>query len=373
MTQKIFNVYPVYISSYSGTQETVNITLMPGDETIQGSVSQPSGAYDIVISSPDNINTFLTKEDAAYYLYSNGSPSNADSMLASANSVAGGGSPSPYIAGSLNQLPDKEMNQLITKQPLNSNLTQLAGITGPLSTGVITLMTAPDIATVKTDMAFGISDISGLSSALSGKVATSVTINGHVLSSNITITKSDISLGSVVNTDTTTTANITDSTNKRFVTDSQLTNINALPQTSVSGNAGTATKLQTARTINGISFDGTSNITIPGTAYQGITQRLGAFPIFKSATASSGVAIFYLTNDGTSTGTSLFPNGIIDESVNLFVSDSTASFQMSYAMSNSNKTLTVTVNKLTTANILTGILGQASGNGSVVKLTVWGY
>ena len=33
-------------------------------------------------------------------------------------------------------------------------------------------------------------------------------------------------------------------------------------QTSVTGNAGTATKLQTARTINGVSFDGSANITI---------------------------------------------------------------------------------------------------------------
>ena len=33
-------------------------------------------------------------------------------------------------------------------------------------------------------------------------------------------------------------------------------------QTSVSGNAGTATKLATARTINGVAFDGTANITI---------------------------------------------------------------------------------------------------------------
>jgi hypothetical protein len=31
-------------------------------------------------------------------------------------------------------------------------------------------------------------------------------------------------------------------------------------QTDVSGNAGTATALQTARTINGVSFDGTANI-----------------------------------------------------------------------------------------------------------------
>lgn len=32
----------------------------------------------------------------------------------------------------------------------------------------------------------------------------------------------------------------------------------------LSGNASTATKLSTARTINGVSFDGTKNITIPG-------------------------------------------------------------------------------------------------------------
>ena len=34
-------------------------------------------------------------------------------------------------------------------------------------------------------------------------------------------------------------------------------------QTSVSGNAGTATALQNARTINGVSFNGTANITVP--------------------------------------------------------------------------------------------------------------
>lgn len=36
-------------------------------------------------------------------------------------------------------------------------------------------------------------------------------------------------------------------------------------QTTVTGNAGTATTLQTARTINGVSFNGSANITIPTT------------------------------------------------------------------------------------------------------------
>lgn len=108
-------------------------------------------------------------------------------------------------------------------------------------------------------------------------------------------------------------------------------------------------------------------------AYQGITVRNNAFPIFKSAVVSSGFAVFYLTDDGTSTGAALFPNGIITESINTFVSDATASYQMSYALTNSNKTLTVTTNKLGTANILTGILGQVAANGATVRLQVWGY
>ncbi len=146
-------------------------------------------------------------------------------------------------------------------------------------------------------------------------VLTTLTINGHNLGSNVTITKSDVGLGSVPNTDCTTTANITDSSNKRFVTDAELAFIvgistgtshsvlfydgsglitedagftynpgtgaltvnshaltvagtasisgtNTGDQTSVSGNAGSATVLQTARNINGVSFNGSAAITI---------------------------------------------------------------------------------------------------------------
>lgn len=125
---------------------------------------------------------------------------------------------------------------------------------------------------------------------------------------------------------------------------------------------------------SGVYSDLTGKPTIPVVqGYEGTTQHLGAFPIFKSLAVSSGTAIFNLTNDGLSTGTALFPNGVIADSVNATVSDATASYQMSWAFSNSNKTLTVTANKLTTANILSGILGQSAANSSVVKLSVWGY
>ena len=57
------------------------------------------------------------------------------------------------------------------------------------------------------------------------------------------------------------------------ITASNISGVNTGDQTSVSGNAGTATKLQTARTINGVPFDGTAPITI--TAVDG-TVRLAA-------------------------------------------------------------------------------------------------
>lgn len=135
---------------------------------------------------------------------------------------------------------------------------------------------------------------------------------------------------------------------------------------------------QAASTTNGLitqaqsdKIDAMSSNT--GSAYEGVTKRSNAFPIFKSATVASGVAVVHLTADGNSGGTALCTNGVIQDSVSPTVSDAAASYQMSWAFTNSNKTLTVTANKLTTSNILTGVLGQAQANGSVVKVSVWCY
>lgn len=69
------------------------------------------------------------------------------------------------------------------------------------------------------------------------------------------------------------TSKVPDTADKRYVTDAQRTVLgntsgtNTGDQTSVSGNAGTATKLATARAIDGTSFDGTVDVTViaPGT------------------------------------------------------------------------------------------------------------
>ena len=64
---------------------------------------------------------------------------------------------------------------------------------------------------------------------------------------------------------------------------------------SITGNAATATALQTARTINGVSFDGTANITISASADAGLLT---------GTTLASGVVNSSLTSVGTiATGT----------------------------------------------------------------------
>jgi hypothetical protein len=92
---------------------------------------------------------------------------------------------------------------------------------------------------------------------LSGYVPTSRTVNGSPLSSNITIS-------------------------------------------TITGNAGTATALQTARTINGTSFDGTASITV--------TAAAGTLT---GATLASNVLASSLTSFGTVTGGTLSTGAVI--------------------------------------------------------------
>lgn len=66
-----------------------------------------------------------------------------------------------------------------------------------------------------------------------------------------------------------------DGTTGRLIKDSGLTlsGTNTGDQTSVSGNAGTATALQNARTIDGVNFDGTANITVVAPATHAATSK----------------------------------------------------------------------------------------------------
>jgi hypothetical protein len=72
------------------------------------------------------------------------------------------------------------------------------------------------------------------------------------------------------------------------VTGSNLSGTNTGDQTTITGNAGTATTLQTARNINGVSFNGSADITV--------TAAAGTLT---GATLASGVTASSLTSLGT--------------------------------------------------------------------------
>jgi hypothetical protein len=76
------------------------------------------------------------------------------------------------------------------------------------------------------------------------------------------------------------------------VTASNLSGTNTGDQTAISGNAGTATALQTARLINGVSFNGTADITISAAA---------AASALTGTTLAANVVASSLTSVGTLT------------------------------------------------------------------------
>ena len=83
-----------------------------------------------------------------------------------------------------------------------------------------------------------------------------------------------------INEATITVAGLLSATDKVKLNNTSGTNTG--DQTSVIGNAGTATALQTSRTINGISFDGTSNITIPASTTYSYVAKTSTYTLTAS-------------------------------------------------------------------------------------------
>lgn len=94
------------------------------------------------------------------------------------------------------------------------------------------------------------------------------------------------------------------------------TGTNTGDQTTVTGNAGTATALQNARTINGVSFNGTANITLPTPlgymlSVQALTSSPGdAATIYfgqlpKAPVTAQGTSRVYIRKAGTITAANL--------------------------------------------------------------------
>lgn len=130
--------------------------------------------------------------------------------------------------------------------------------------------------------------------------------------------------------------------------------------------------------INGHALSSNVTLSIPS-VYNGTTLVSNPKTFTSSAIVASGVAVFYLTADGTSTGAALFPTGPITSSLNWFVNSASTLYLANPVWSNSNKTLTLTVNSATSSGLISllglSLLGAptAASNGTVVNVSVLGY
>ena len=131
-------------------------------------------------------------------------------------------------------------------------------------------------------------DGAGMAAALALKADKTTTVNGHPLSANVTVTKADVTLGSVDNTsDATKNAAAVALTNKDLTSGT-----NTFP-TLNQNTTGSAARLTTARTINGTSFDGTGNITVTAAPSGSATGDLtGSYPAPTLATSGVSAATY---------------------------------------------------------------------------------
>ena len=159
--------------------------------------------------------------------------------------------------------------------------------------------------------------IAGLTSVTSTTFVGALTGNASTATSATTATNANnINIASTTSTDTSTSvvlvANQSTGNQSPFI-DSGLTynaNTNALTATTfagaLSGNASTATTLQTARTINGVSFNGSANITITANTTNALTIGTGLSGT--SFNGSGAVTIAIDSTVATLTGTQTLTN-----------------------------------------------------------------
>jgi hypothetical protein len=142
---------------------------------------------------------------------------------------------------------------------------------------------------------------------LSGVVPKTTTVNGHALSGNVTVTKSDVGLSNVPNTDCTTTSNITDSSNKRFVTDANLIVIGNTSNTNTGDETATTIKNKLGITVLSGSNTGDQDLSglVPKTTTVNGHALSGNITITKSDISLGNVTnvqqlpLSYLSTDVT--------------------------------------------------------------------------
>ena len=131
----------------------------------------------------------------------------------------------------------------------------------------------------------------------------------------------------------------------------------------LSGNASTATALQTARTIGGVSFDGTANINLPGVNTAGNQSTSG-----NAATATKLATSRTISLTGDVTGSASF-----DGSANASITATVADDSHNHIISNVDGLQTALDAKQPLDADLTAIAGLSSADGNFIVGSATGW
>lgn len=110
---------------------------------------------------------------------------------------------------------------------------------------------------------------------------------GGALSGNLQLNNANLIFEGSTADDFETTLTVTDPTADRTITLPNSTGTVALTSSDITGNAATATALETARTIAGQSFDGSANISIAPTDLTSVTATASEINILDGVTATT--------------------------------------------------------------------------------------
>ena len=130
--------------------------------------------------------------------------------------------------------------------------------------------------------------------------------------------------------------------------------------TDITGNAGTATALETARTIGGVSFDGSANINLPGVNTSGNQDTTGnAATSTSAATLTNARTIHGVSFDGSA---NIDLSEVIQDTVGaMFGSNTETGISVEYQDADGTIDLVVgTLNQDTTGNAATADLATAA-------------
>jgi hypothetical protein len=125
-------------------------------------------------------------------------------------------------------------------------------------------------------------------------------------------------------------------------------------QTTITGNAGTATALQTARTINGVSFNGTSDITVTAAAGTLTGTTLASGVTASSLTSLGTLASLNIASGVTITGIGALTLRSANGGTGILTMDSGTTGNVNLGTGNNSKTI----------NIGTGTAGNAINIGT---------